>query len=215
MRHANKYIQFCVNLSTFSWNIAISFVRREKWMAFCNVHWVKRFPVHCCHLWHANTWKYWHLFAQIYQSNPINVAKTMKYHHHILACIAYHDVFVRKFSSETTFYWLLHFFSHSWGIRMPPKSKKSKDKVSDDLVLEPRDHRRLFRLLPLHILRKYTNIRQLIAQEYEARYRKHPTKFYIDRTLANYQEHIKGSNDWSNSILQRLDYIWPKNKTKR
>lgn len=97
---------------------------------------------------------------------------------------------------------------------MPPRSK-TKAPISDDLVVDPSDHQRLFRLLPLHIFRKYTNIRKLITDEYETKRNKRPTKFYMNQELKKYLKMMGESSDWSGTILERLDFIWPKGRTKR
>lgn len=88
---------------------------------------------------------------------------------------------------------------------MPPKSKQPK---LNELKFDKADRQLMFRYLPLHILRQYTNIRQLIINKYVAQKEKTPTEFHIKQTVKNYHNKII-ANDWKDPLFEHLDFIWP------
>lgn len=90
---------------------------------------------------------------------------------------------------------------------MAQESKKLKQ--CGKKLFEPADFQRLFKYLPLNVLRKYTNIEKLIIDEYEKKHDKPPPGIYVNKTIKKYHKIMKSKYDWKEPIDQ-LDFRWPK-----
>lgn len=93
-------------------------------------------------------------------------------------------------------------------------SKAKKEKKPNGPVLRPIDFQRQFKYIPLHILRKHTNIENLIIKEFENKNKKRPMNVYINRTLKKYHNQMLESNDWTKKVFNKIDFNWPKGHHK-
>lgn len=71
------------------------------------------------------------------------------------------------------------------------------------------DFHRLFKYLPPNVLRKFTNIEDLIVAEYQKKYNKLPPNIYINKTIKKYHTKIS-KDDWNDVILDQIDFKWSK-----
>lgn len=70
------------------------------------------------------------------------------------------------------------------------------------------DRHRMFGYIPLTIFHKYTNIGQLITDEYIRKKGKKPLNVYVNRTVKVYHDQV-ARNFWNTPLLKQLDFNWP------
>lgn len=119
-----------------------------------------------------------------------------------------------KFDCLDFDFWLQIMFCifHVECTRMPQTSTESIRCGSR--LFEPADFRRLFKYLPMNVLRRYTNIEQLIIAEYKKKHKKPPPGIHINKAIEKYHKEISELDDWNASILGKLDFNWSsKDKT--
>lgn len=74
---------------------------------------------------------------------------------------------------------------------------------------EPDDFRRMFKYLPINVLRRYTNIEQLIIAEYMKKHKKPPPGIHINKAIEKYHKQLTELDDWKGTILAKLNFNWP------
>lgn len=80
---------------------------------------------------------------------------------------------------------------------------------------EPDYHQQMFLYLPLSILRNFTNIESIIADDYTKNKAKQPTKREIEQTIAKYHQQMVQLNKWKKWGLDKLEFRLTHSKYKR